>query len=105
MDRMAKASTGRQVQSLDEEFHRQLTSGGSNGRLRELVARLKDGIRRYEAITLADDEIVEDTVAQHRAIVDALERGDIPGAAEAVEFNWRSGAAKFVRRLEREPPA
>jgi DNA-binding GntR family transcriptional regulator len=46
--------------------------------------------------------VIDISVSQHEAIVEALDRGDVAAAAEAVEFNWRSGAVRLAAALSGE---
>jgi DNA-binding GntR family transcriptional regulator len=60
-----------------------------------MAARLRPG-------ALADEEVIDVSVSQHEAIVEALDRGDVAAAADAVEFNWRSGAVRLAAALSGE---
>lgn len=62
--------------AADREFHLSLLSLTQNGRLVELVARLRDQTRLYGLNALADRGLLDATAAEHHRILDALRDGD-----------------------------
>lgn len=75
----------------DEEFHRRLTAGCDNARLREVLDLVRTALVRYEHRYMLSPERVARSVEEHEAIVDALEAGDHALAAERLRENFTSG--------------
>ena len=67
--------------AADRDFHHTIVAAAGNAILTRISDSLRDRQRRMGATTVArDPELAERFVAEHRAIVDALERGDGDGA-------------------------
>ena len=62
--------------AADREFHLSLLSLTHNGRLVDLVARLRDQTRLYGLSALADKGQLDNTAAEHHLILDAIRDGD-----------------------------
>lgn len=75
-------------QRLDLEWHTRLLAHGDNRRLASEVDRIKNLVRRYEVSYMRDTGRIERSVAQHRAIVEALRAGRLKTAAGGLELNW-----------------
>jgi DNA-binding GntR family transcriptional regulator len=75
----------------DDEFHRRLTAGCDNARLQEVVDLVRKALLDYERAYMLSPERVRQSVAEHEAIIEALERGDHELAAERVRVNFTSG--------------
>jgi DNA-binding GntR family transcriptional regulator len=89
-DRMrAAAASGDVLASInaDAEFHKAILGISDNGTLRRTVADLKLRLQLLEA-SYYRLEGAEQSVRDHSAIVDALERNDFHLAAETLALNW-----------------
>jgi DNA-binding GntR family transcriptional regulator len=86
----------------DWEFHEELVRGCGNDQLLDTLRPLKRQLLRYEIAYMDEPERVARSVAQHAAIVDALECDDRDTAALIVEANFRDA---LPRMLERVAPA
>ena len=75
----------------DDEFHRRLLAGCDNPRLLEAVELVRNALLRYERLYMLSPERLSRSVAEHEAIVAALEAGDHALAAERVRDNFTSG--------------
>jgi DNA-binding GntR family transcriptional regulator len=75
----------------DDEFHRHLLAGCDNRRLLEAVELVRTALLRYERLYMLSAERLARSVAEHEAIVAALEAGDHGLAAERVRENFTSG--------------
>ncbi len=65
----------------DRDFHRTIVESAGNTILARLYDQLRDRLRRMSATAIArDPAVAERFLAEHRAIADALERGDGDGA-------------------------
>lgn len=75
----------------DDDFHRLLTAGTENAHLLEVVDLVRRALLRYERLYMLSTERLERSVAEHEAIIAALEAGDHALAAERVRENFTSG--------------
>ena len=75
----------------DDEFHRRLLAGCDNPRLLEAVELVRNALVRYERVYMLSPDRLARSVAEHEAIVAALEAGDHALAAERVRENFTSG--------------
>jgi DNA-binding SARP family transcriptional activator/DNA-binding GntR family transcriptional regulator len=75
----------------DDDFHVALTAGCDNERLLQALRRVKRALLRYERLYMLNPARVERSVAQHDAILEALECGDHGLAAQRVRENLTGG--------------
>jgi DNA-binding GntR family transcriptional regulator len=85
----------------DFRFHEELVRHCDNEQLLGTLRPLKRRMLRYELAYLALRRNVGHSVAQHAAIVAALEAGDRDAAAAAVEANFRESMPRMLERLHR----
>ena len=82
---------------LDREFHQTIVDGVGNAILARLYDGLRDRQRRMAATAIArDPAIAELYLSQHRAIADALGRGDGDGAGDLLARHL-AGARGFLQ--------
>ena len=81
----------------DDEFHRRLTADFGNPRLLEVVDLIRNALLEYERKYMLSSERLERSVAEHEAIVGALEAGDQELAAQRVRENYTSGMPPSVK--------
>ncbi len=99
----AKAAQARlpdsdRLHDLDDAFHQRYVDVGAGPRLRTLHAAVKPQAERYGRIytsTLVSEVVT--SVAEHEAIVKALEAGDGAKAQRAVQTNWENAAERLAR--------
>jgi len=84
----------------DDEFHRRLTAGCGNAHLLELVDLARKALLNYERLYMLSPERLARSVAEHEAIVAALEGGDHALAADRVRENYTSGLPAVEAPLE-----
>jgi DNA-binding GntR family transcriptional regulator len=75
----------------DDEFHRLVTSRCDNPRLLEAIELVRQALMRYERLYMLSPERLARSVAEHDAIIEALEAGDHALAAERLRENFTSG--------------
>jgi DNA-binding GntR family transcriptional regulator len=85
-----------EAQKADDAWHELLIGAAGNRRLIQVVARLKQAVRRAEYQTMSSRESVLRSVTQHRAIADALRQGDVARAADTLDHNWRDGLSAVL---------
>ncbi|MGQ9723774.1 MAG: GntR family transcriptional regulator [Tepidimonas sp.] len=80
---------------LSEAFHLRLLDLGHNRRRKQLVCDLRKVMKLSRHGSLSKQRIAA-SVAEHRAIVDALRRRDAAGAAQAVRQHFANGLQAAV---------
>ena len=76
---------------LDEDWHRTLLQGCSNGRLLSMIASLWQVPRRYMRAYLRDAGRVSLSTQHHSRIIEALRRNDRQAAAQRFSHHWHRG--------------
>lgn len=110
IERLAALIEGRQFRdipaavSADGDFHRLIAEASGNRILVATQRAIADQAHliRYFSSSGRD---VSDTIAEHRAIRDALAAGDAPAAAAASRRHIRAARQRIALDMESEPPA
>jgi DNA-binding GntR family transcriptional regulator len=87
--------------AADTAFHTLLLRRCPNLSLLEMIDRVRRQLLRYEYVYMADESLIELSMAQHAAIIDCLESSDFPGAVRALEANYDSGGTLVLSKLTR----
>lgn len=74
---------------LDELFHRTLAEGAEKAGAWKQIEGLKSQMDRVRYLSLAEFR-VDTLIAQHSALVDRIEAGDVPGANSAIRMHLRA---------------
>ncbi|GIT90011.1 GntR family transcriptional regulator [Jannaschia pagri] len=82
----------------DDTFHRLLMRLGGNTRAEAVVAMLADQVRRARAVTLWSRPLPVQSNADHRAVLDAIRRGDAE-TARAIHRTHRETAGRMLLDL------
>jgi DNA-binding GntR family transcriptional regulator len=90
----------RRRQELDLRWHQTLVEPCDNQRLKELLADLKQIVRRYEFVYMQDPALVRRSVRDHAEILEALVKKSPKLAGRLLERNWRAGMESVLGRLE-----
>ncbi|HWM11804.1 MAG TPA: BTAD domain-containing putative transcriptional regulator [Solirubrobacteraceae bacterium] len=100
---LAAAAAGDPAAAIvaDDDFHRRLTADCGNAHLLAALDPVRRGLMRYERVYMREPARVERSVAQHDAIVTALERGDHAEAAQLLRGNLSGGLPDLREALER----
>lgn len=77
-----------QFTRLDELFHRTLAEAAGKGGAWKQIEGLKSQMDRVRYLSLGAFR-VDTLIAQHRAVVDRIESGDVAGANSAIRFHLR----------------
>ncbi len=73
----------------DERFHELILLAAGNRRLAAIVAALRDTVRGRGASTVGRSRSLEEILAEHGAILDALRAGDADRAGAAMRYHLR----------------
>lgn len=86
----SKAHDREQMMLLDREFHQMLAEIAGNRRLADILSVIHAQAQRFWATTLSSVTHMEEVIAEHNAIILALEEGDTQCAAEAARAHIQS---------------
>jgi DNA-binding GntR family transcriptional regulator len=87
-------------QELDLRWHQSLLDSCPNDRLKEVLATLKQIVRRYECVYMRDPALVRRSVRDHAEIVEALVKKKPRLATRLLERNWRIGMESVLAHLD-----
>ena len=98
--RAASIDHGR-LYEADERLHRKIVEAGAGPRLIALHDSVKPQAERYIRmyISMLTSDI-KASVAEHDAMIDAIEAGEADGAQHAVQANWRHAADRIAKVIE-----
>ena len=85
---------------LDDRWHRLLLADCPNEILLGFIDQLIWKTRRYEFAYLKQKRNLQVATAEHDAILDALDAGDLPRACEKLEQNMTSARDPLIRWLQ-----
>jgi DNA-binding GntR family transcriptional regulator len=86
-------------QELDLRWHQTLLGSCTNERLKEVLAALKQIVRRYECVYMRDPARVRRSVRDHAEILEALVKKKRDLARRLLERNWRAGMEDVLTQL------
>jgi DNA-binding GntR family transcriptional regulator len=88
-----------QIVLSNRRFHDIVYAAAGNPRLERIAGELRGYVRRFSTPPSASPERVQHVLAEHQAILDALERHD-PDAARAASDRHLGAAREYVARLD-----
>lgn len=84
----------------DRELHLVLLAAAGNGRLVDLVGRLRDQSRLYGLEQLAADGVLAESADEHGLLLDALEAGDAAAAEQLISHHLDHVRGIWAHRRE-----
>jgi GntR family transcriptional regulator, transcriptional repressor for pyruvate dehydrogenase complex len=81
--------------TADMHFHQELAQAADNGVIRDMLQSVRSLIRVWVERALNDDDHARVTLAEHRAILAALEARDPEAAAETMHQHMNSAATRL----------
>jgi DNA-binding GntR family transcriptional regulator len=87
-------------QELDVRWHQTLVAPCGNQRLIDLLADLKQLVRRYESVYMHDPSLAHVSIRDHTEILEALANKRTKLAGRLLERHWRAGMEAILRRLD-----
>lgn len=88
------------VIALDDAWHLELVAGGPNPMLVDLIKQFIQRTRRYEIALMREHRNVLRASLDHRAVMAALGRRDLPRACAALKRNLQTGKAPIAAWLK-----
>ena len=87
--------------AADDDFHAALTAACGNEPLLAALRPVKRALLRYEQVYMVEPARIDRSVTQHDGVIEALERGDHPDAAQRLRRNLTGGLPDLTPALER----
>ena len=78
-------------QALNEQFHDLMLDAADHGRLKKMAATLHNQVKRYSYRSLAERSHLQRSYKYHKAIVDAIKKGEKEKAAQLTEEHVLEG--------------
>jgi len=97
--RIARARQAELMIALDDEWHLSLIESCPNRILVELIEQISRRTRRYEMALMSERKNALGAAFEHRAILSALKRRDLPAACAALRKNLQTGKAPILSWL------
>ena len=88
---------------LDEAFHARLLEAGKHPAVWPIVAQAKSQMDRARRLSLPAGGKMSDLIAQHSAVVDALEQRNVGGAVQALRHHLRVVLADIAQMRTENP--
>ena len=92
-------STPARAAAINQTFHHGLYRAGRNRFLLESARALNNSLLLLGPTTFTDDARIDEVLAQHRMILDALRAGDAEAAGAAAEAHLRTSLRHRLRRI------
>jgi DNA-binding GntR family transcriptional regulator len=87
------------LMALDLKFHTAISAASRNRVLAELLRGLHEKQARFWFLSLQDPVHLANVYEEHMAVLDALERRDIPGAREAIRTHIDEFRKNIIRTI------
>lgn len=100
LDAALEAGDGRAAHEADTAFHAAFIDAAGNGQLARIVADLKMRLRRLEIAYFAGNVRAASSIAEHRAVVDAVRNADLDAGLRGVEANWRGSLERYRAQVD-----
>ena len=102
-EQTVKAAKRRDLETFltaDREFHLELLKLVGNGRVIDIIARLRDQTRLYGIPSLAESDSLLSSAEEHGKILKAVETGDGAAASDLMERHIRHARGIWAGRTE-----
>lgn len=87
------------LMALDLKFHIAISAASRNRVLAELLRSLHEKQARFWFLSLQDPEHLENVYREHLAVIDALERRDVPAVREAIRTHIDEFRKNIIRSI------
>jgi DNA-binding GntR family transcriptional regulator len=103
LDRLARDSDVPAFLEADREFHLGLTETMGNGRLTDIISRLRYQARLYGLPRLAERGELKESAHEHRELLDAISAGDASAAASIMTRHLQHTRGIWAGQAEAGP--
>ena len=88
------------IVATDIEFHDLLYRASRNSRLEGIVSNLREQLTRFRTLSMSYPGRLEATLEEHRAMVDAIAKGDVEAARHAAEHHMEKSEQTLMDAME-----
>ena len=88
------------IVETDIEFHDLLYHAARNERLVGIISNLRDQLTRFRTLSMSHPGRLEETLEEHRLIVDAIASGDRKAASRAAERHMENSEKTLLKAME-----
>lgn len=86
---------------LDRTFHRSIVEASAGPRLLKLHNSIQPQTERYWRLYASSiTDLLADSVAEHKTIIEAIAQGDAKTAERGLQLNWENGAARLAQVID-----
>jgi len=88
------------IVETDIEFHDVIYHAARNSRLVGVISNLRDQLTRFRTLSMSYPGRLEATMEEHRAIVEAISRGDVKAARKAAEHHMENSERTLLEAMD-----
>ncbi|MBQ7478565.1 MAG: GntR family transcriptional regulator [Selenomonadaceae bacterium] len=88
------------IVETDIKFHDLLYQASRNSRLEGIISNLREQLTRFRTLSMSYPGRLEETLEEHRAIVDAIAQGNTEAAQEAAERHMERSEQTLMNAME-----
>ena len=88
------------IVETDIEFHDLLYHAARNSRLVGIISNLRDQLTRFRTLSMSYPGRLEETIEEHRLIVEAIARGDCKAARRAAKRHMENSEKTLMLAME-----
>ncbi len=96
-----EANDMEKIVAADTEFHDILYQASRNTRLVGIIVNLREQLTRFRSMSMAFPGRLQETLAEHRRIVDAIAQGDVKEAQIAAEYHMEKSEQTLLKSMEK----
>ena len=89
------------IVATDIEFHGLLYQVSRNDRLVTIISNLKEQLARFRTLSMSYPGRLQETLEEHRAMVEAIAAGDVEAARDAAERHMERAEETLLKAMRR----
>ena len=89
------------IVKTDVEFHDLLYQVSGNERLRLIINNLKEQLARFRTLSMSYPGRLQDTLEEHREMVEAIANGDVEAARDAAERHMERAEETLLKSMSK----
>lgn len=89
------------IVETDIEFHGLLYQVSRNERLVAIISNLKDQLARFRTLSMSYPGRLQETLQEHRAMVEAIANGDLDAARDAAERHMEQAEETLLKAMRK----
>lgn len=102
IEKAAKKGDTKMIIKKDAEFHNILFNSTRNGRLAQIISNLKEQIYRFRVESFRNPKRYENTIREHKAIIEAIKEKDAAKAEEITKIHIKKAEDNVINRLKQQ---